>query len=120
VTPEAIAAPPAVLDLAHVGPGPDGHPASLVPGDPVLEVKDADGAPTGIYQGRRRMTLTYPVLNRSRRILWLVTGRDKAEMLPRLYKGDRSIPAGRISQHQAVVLADHDATARLGAERSLR
>jgi 6-phosphogluconolactonase len=115
-----IAGSPAVLDLAHLGLGPDGHTASLVPGDPVLDVTDADVALTGVYQGRRRMTLTYPVLNRSRRILWLVTGRDKADMLARLSEGDRSIPAGRISQHQALVLADHDAAARLGAERSLR
>jgi 6-phosphogluconolactonase len=76
VTLGEIAGSPAVLDLAHLGLGPDGHTASLVAGDPVLEVTDADVALTGLYQGRRRMTLTYPVLNRSRRILWLVTGRD--------------------------------------------
>jgi 6-phosphogluconolactonase len=115
-----IAGSPAVLDLAHLGLGPDGHTASLVPGDPVLDVTGADVALTGIYQGRRRMTLTYPVLNRSRRIVWLVTGREKAEMLARLCRGDRSIPAGRISQDQALVLADHEASARSGPEPSLR
>jgi len=115
-----IAGSPAVLDLAHLGLGPDGHTASLVPGDPVLDVTGADVALTGIYQGRRRMTLTYPMLNRSRRIVWLVTGREKAEMLARLYRGDRSIPAGRISQDQALVLADHEASARSGPEPSLR
>jgi len=113
-----IAGSPAVLDLAHLGLGPDGHTASLVPGDPVLEVTDADVALTGLYQGRRRMTLTYPMLNRSRRILWLVTGHEKAEMLARLCAGDRSIPAGRISQHQARVLADHEAAARSRPESS--
>ena len=77
-------------------------------------VTDADVALTGLYQGRRRMTLTYPMLNRSRRIVWLVTGREKAEMLARLCAADRSIPAGRIRQDQAVVLADHEAAARLG------
>ncbi len=106
-----IAGSPAVLDLAHLGIGPDGHTASLVPGDPVLDATDVDVALTGDYQGRRRMTLTYPVLNRARRIVWLVTGREKAEMLARLCRGDRSIPAGRISQDQALVLADHEAAA---------
>jgi 6-phosphogluconolactonase len=76
-----IGGAPPVLDLAHLGLGPDGHTASLVPGDPVLDVTEADVALTGAYQGRRRMTLTYPLLNRSRRIVWLVTGREKAEML---------------------------------------
>jgi len=117
---QQIAGAPAVLDLAHLGLGPDGHTASLVPGDPVLDVTDADVALTGLYQGRRRMTLTYPMLNRSRRIVWLVTGREKAEMLARLCAGDRSIPAGRIRQHEALVLADHEAAARLGPEPSLR
>jgi len=108
-----IAGSPAVLDLAHLGLGRDGHTASLVPGDPVLYVTNADVAISSIYQGRRRMTLTYPILNRSRRILWLVTGHEKAEMLTRLYEGDVTIPAGRISRGQSVVLADREATARL-------
>ena len=115
-----IAGDPAVLDLAHLGLGPDGHTASLVPGDPALDVTAADVALTGIYQGRRRMTLTYPLLNRSRRIVWLVTGRDKAEMLARLFAGDRSIPAGRIRRDEALVLADHEAAAGLGPEPSRR
>jgi len=120
LTLEDIAGAPAVLDLVHLGLGPDGHTASLVPGDPVLDVTGADVALTGVYQGRRRMTLTYPVLNRARRIVWLITGREKAEMLARLCRGDRSIPAGRIDQRQALVLADHEAAARSGPEPSLR
>jgi 6-phosphogluconolactonase len=120
LTLQELAGSPPVIDLAHLGLGPDGHTASLVPGDPVVDVTDADVATTGLYQGRHRMTLTYPMLNRSRRILWLVTGGEKAEMLSRLCEGDRSIPAGRIHQHQAVVLADHGAAALLGPESSLR
>ncbi len=103
---EKIAGSPPVLDLAHLGLGPDGHTASLIPGDKVLEVTDADVALTGIYQNRRRMTLTYPLLNRSRRVLWVVTGAEKVEMLARLRNGDVSIPAGRIRSEHALVLAD--------------
>jgi 6-phosphogluconolactonase len=104
-----IAGSPPVVDLVHLGLGPDGHTASLVPGDPILEVNEKDVGVTGVYQGRRRMTLTYPALNRSRRILWVVTGNDKREMLPRLLNGDPSIPAGRIKPDNAVVFADRAA-----------
>ena len=108
-----IAGSPPVLDLVHLGLGPDGHTASLVPGDPVLDVTDADVALTQPYQGRRRMTLTYPTLNRARRILWVVTGPDKVGMLRRLRDGDLSIPAGRIRRDQALVLADRPAASNL-------
>jgi 6-phosphogluconolactonase len=111
-----IAGSPPVLDLVHLGLGPDGHTASLVPGDPVLNVDDADVAATGIYQGRRRMTLTYPMINRSRRVLWLVTGQEKAGMLTRLRAGDVSIPAGRVLADHAVVLADHAAQGNPGSK----
>ena len=104
-----IAGSPPVLDLVHLGLGPDGHTASLVPGDPVLNVADSDVALTGVYQGRRRMTLTYPILNRARQVLWLVTGNDKVDALARLLEADTSIPGGKIHRDQAVVLADQAA-----------
>jgi 6-phosphogluconolactonase len=109
-----IAGTPPVLDLAHLGLGPDGHTASLVPGDPVLDVTDADVATTGIYQKRRRLTLTYPLLNRSRRVLWVVTGSEKADMVVRLLDRDVTIPAGRIQCDNALLLADNAAAEKLG------
>ena len=108
-----VAGTPPVLDLVHLGLGADGHTASLVPGDPVLAVDGADVAAAGPYQGRRRLTLTYPVIDRARRILWVVTGGEKAGMLARLRDGDPSIPAGRVRQDRAVVLADRAAAAAL-------
>lgn len=111
-----IAGSPPVLDLVHLGLGPDGHTASLVPGDPVLEIADRDVAVTGVYQGRRRMTLTYPALNRARRVLWVVTGSEKVDMVRRLRDGDVSIPAGRIRREQALLLADRSAVGQLTAE----
>jgi 6-phosphogluconolactonase len=108
---EYAASLPERFDLVHLGLGPDGHTASLVPGDPVLEVEDRDVALTGLYNGRRRMTLTYPVLARASFILWLVAGKEKAEPLRLTLAGDASIPAGRFEAERSVVVADAAAAA---------
>jgi 6-phosphogluconolactonase len=101
-----------IIDVVHLGLGPDGHTASLVPGDPVLDVDNADVALSGPYQGRRRMTLTYPAIDRARCVLWVVTGGEKEGMVNRLLNGDRGIPAGRVSRGQALLLADSAAAGR--------
>ena len=111
----SICGNPAVIDLTHLGLGPDGHTASLIPGDPVCKVHDAEVALTGLYQNRRRMTLTYPIINRSRHVLWVVTGAEKAPMLPRLLAGDAGIPAGPIAQANATLLADAPAASEITA-----
>ena len=103
---------PERLDLIHLGLGPDGHTASLVPGDPVLEVMDRGVALTGVYQGRNRMTLTYPTLNAAKQVLWLVTGEDKVGALRRLRAGDPSIPGGRVAAASALIVADAAAAGR--------
>lgn len=101
---------PERFDLVHLGLGPDGHTASLVPGDPVLEVADRRVAMTGeAYQDHLRMTLTYPAIDSARRIVWLVTGPDKVEPLQKLLAGDASIPAGRVRNDDMIVVADEAA-----------
>jgi 6-phosphogluconolactonase len=101
---------PERFELVHLGLGPDGHTASLVPGDPVLEVSDRRVAITGgEYQGHRRMTLTYPAIDAARKILWLVTGAEKRKPLQKLLAGDESIPAGRVRNDSMIVVADEAA-----------
>jgi 6-phosphogluconolactonase len=104
---------PERLDLVHLGLGPDGHAASLVPGDSVLEVDDRRVAMTwDPYEGHRRMTLTYPALSAARQILWLVLGEGSREALAKLLAGDTSIPAGRVENDNMLLVADEAAAGK--------
>jgi 6-phosphogluconolactonase len=100
---------PERFDLVHLGLGPDGHTASLVPGDPVLEVTDRLVGVTRPYQGHPRMTLTYPALSRAGQLLWLVAGSDKRDPMAKLLAGDESIPAGRVRAARSLIMADESA-----------
>lgn len=108
---------PAVFDLVHLGLGADGHTASLIPGDPVLKIIDREIGITGLYQGHQRMTLTYPIINRSQSILWVVTGKEKQEALQQLLNKDKAIPGGSVVQTEATIIADADAAEALSEKK---
>ncbi len=116
---EVLAGSPPVLDVVHLGIGADGHTASLVPSDPVLEITDRDVAATGVYRDHRRVTLTRPILDRARLVVWLVHGQAKAPALARLLARDPNIPAGLLAPQASVVVADTDAYpgAELGVQQ---
>ena len=100
---------PPIIDVVHLGLGADGHTASLVPGDPVLNEVNAEVALTGPYRGRERVTFTRPLIDRARLVVWLVRGEEKEAPLRRWMAGEQSIPAGRLSPRLSVVVADEAA-----------
>jgi 6-phosphogluconolactonase len=100
---------PERFNLIHLGLGPDGHCASLIPGDPVLDITDRLVAISGPYQDAMRMTLTYPALARANQLLWLVSGDDKRDALAKLLDNDTSIPAGRVQAGASLIMADRAA-----------
>jgi 6-phosphogluconolactonase len=111
----AVAGSPPALGTVHLGLGGDGHTASLFPGSPLVAERKREVVVTEPHLGRRRMTLTLPVLNRARRILWIVTGADKRAALAGLVSGERRVVGSLVRRERALVLADADAAAELAS-----
>jgi 6-phosphogluconolactonase len=101
-----------VFDITLLGLGPDGHTASLFPGTAVLAERHKWVAAVIGAKDEARITFTYPLLESSRHIAFLVAGAEKRRMLGLLLGGDREIPAGRLSKEHAQVFADSAATGR--------
>jgi 6-phosphogluconolactonase len=113
-----IAGTPPVLDLIHLGLGDDGHTASLVPNDPATKVSHSDVALTQPYRGQRRITVTFPLLNRARQVVWVVVGADKRAAAQRLLAGDRSIPAACVNTQRATLMGDRAALSSAQSSRA--
>ncbi len=106
---DATTGSPAVFDVIQLGMGADGHTASLIPGDPILGVDDRDVAMSELYQGRIRMSLTWPVLDRAKQLLWVIGGESKVDAMRQFLDNDPAIPATLPTQARATVLIDEAA-----------
>jgi 6-phosphogluconolactonase len=102
------AAPP--LAFVHLGLGPDGHTASLFPGNASLDVQDRFVIATGDDQHPHpRLTVTYPAIARSELVVFTVAGEGKREAFGRLLAGDEELPAGRVRAGRVIWLVDRAA-----------
>ena len=100
-----VTGPDGRIDVVHLGLGDDGHTASWPPGDPVVDAT-VDVAVVGPFNGRLRMTLTPPVVNRAGWIVWEISGAAKAPVIARLLAGDAALPASRVRRHAVTLLTD--------------
>ncbi len=106
---DEVTGTPVVFDLIQLGMGSDGHTASLIPDDPILDVDDRDVAMSEEYQGRIRMSLTWPVLDRAKELLWVIGGESKRPAVQLFLDNDPRIPATLPTQARATVLLDEAA-----------
>jgi 6-phosphogluconolactonase len=105
----ACAGNPPLLDVVHLGLGADGHTASLVAGDPVLEESCRWVGVSRRYENYRRLTLTLPTLSLARCVVWFVLGAARREAMSRLLAGDLTVPASRVRRDQAICFSDRAA-----------
>ena len=97
------------FDVVHLGVGDDGHTASWPPGDPVIDERDRTVTIVGPFNDFVRMTITPPVVDRARSVLFLIGGESKAAALDRLMAGDPALVATRALGPRTVVVADRAA-----------
>jgi 6-phosphogluconolactonase len=100
---------PPTLDVVHLGIGADGHTASLFADDSLLQETEHTVAVSRSYKRHRRLTLTLPVLNRARRVVWFAVGIARRAALARLYEGDIAIPASHVQRDRATCFTDREA-----------
>jgi 6-phosphogluconolactonase len=107
-----------LFDLMLLGLGTDGHTASLLPGQPVLKERERWVAPVAKGRPEVRLTLTYPALDSSRLVLFLVAGADKADAVRRVRAGEADLPAGALNPSGDVIwLLDRAAAGRGGSQQ---
>jgi 6-phosphogluconolactonase len=85
-----------LFDVTLLGLGSDGHTASLLPGEPVLEERKRWVAAVAHGRPETRITMTYPAIESSRRVAFLVAGREKASILRAIRAGGSQVPAARV------------------------
>jgi len=100
----------ALFDVCLLGLGEDGHTASLIPGEPVLGERTHWVAAVAHGRPEERITLTYPAINSSRHIAFLVSGASKRSILQKVLAGGSMVPAAQLKPlGELVFIADRDA-----------
>jgi 6-phosphogluconolactonase len=86
-----------LFDITLLGLGPDGHTASLLPGAPELDERNRWVAAVSHGRPEIRITMTYPAIDSSRHVAFLVSGAEKAAVFKTILAGGGDLPAARVA-----------------------